>query len=71
MEGTAEEGERCPFGWGMGGVAFVLSRAFCRRARVLGERLRARARFSREESEEGDSGSESGSGVSEIVEGEG
>lgn len=74
MLGTAEEGERCPFGWGMdgsGGAAFVLSRAFCRRARVLGERLRARARFSREESEEGDSDPESGSGVSEMVEGEG
>ena len=74
MSGTAEEGERWPFDWGMEGrgrAAFVLSRAFCRRARVLGERLRARARFSREESDEGDSGSESGSGASEMVEGEG
>ena len=65
MGGAAEEGERWPFVWdgrgleGSGGVApFSFSKAFCRRARVLGERLRARARFSREESEEGESESE-------------
>ena len=40
-------------------------RAFWRRACVLGERLRGRARFSWVESEEWESGSESGSCVSE------
>ena len=45
------------------GGAVGLVRAFCCRAKVFGERLRDRARFSREESEEseeGDSGMEFG-----------
>lgn len=45
------------------GGAIGVDRAFCCRAKVLGERLRDRARFSREESEEsedGDSGMEFG-----------
>lgn len=76
MGGAAEEGERWPFvcdGEGLegsGGVA-VFSRAFWRRARVLGDRLRARARFSREESEVEDVESESGSDISEMEGGEG
>lgn len=79
MGGAAEEGERWPFACdaggfgGRGGVApFSFSRAFFRRARVFGERLRARARFSSEESEEGEEESESlsRSGISEMGDGE-
>ena len=44
--------------------------AFWRRARVLGDRLRARARFSRDESDEWESGSDSGSGVSDMGSGD-
>ena len=47
-------------------MAFEAAASFCRLAWVLGLRLRARARFSRLESEEGETGSES----SDIGEGE-
>lgn len=59
--GVADVGERCPFmlpfgdcfnGGTGGGASLVAERAFCWRAKVLGERDRERARFSREESEE-------------------
>lgn len=63
---AAVDGERCPFVSGRepfgGGFvdwdAFEAEASFCRLACVLGLRLRARARFSRLESEEGESGSE-------------
>ena len=66
-EPAAEEGERKPFmeEEESGGllfldcVGFEAALAFCSLAWVLGLRLRDRARFSRLESEEGDSGSES------------
>lgn len=77
MPAAAEEGERCPFAplvaagigafegrEGIGG-AFVRAVFFCCRAKVLGLRDRDRARFSKEESEEGDS--EEGDSVSSTV----
>ena len=45
-------------GFFAGGGTFDTAASFCRLAWVFGLRLRARARFSRLESEEGDSGSE-------------
>lgn len=49
-----------PFGgFFVGKDAFEASASFCRLAWVFGLRLRVRARFSRLESEEGESGSES------------
>lgn len=62
---AAEKGERWPFGWGLGsgGFCFGCEAAFCRLAWVFGLRLRARARFSRLESEsEGSESSDMASG---------
>lgn len=53
------DSEASPFdGFFVAWVAFEAAASFCRLAWVFGLRLRARARFSRLESEEGDSGSE-------------
>lgn len=66
MDGAADDGERWPFGGeeanlkgflGTEGTPWMEDRAWATLAAVLGLRLRARARFSMLESEEGESGS--------------